>query len=98
MAASFQRAAIDCVLAKAQLALEKSGLQRLCVGGGVAANEELRQRLQTLANKRKFELLISPLELCTDNAVMGAIAWEKVDSGDFSPLDIDIQPGLLRGE
>ena len=98
MAASFQRAAIDCVLAKAQLALEKSGLQRLCVGGGVAANEELRQRLQTLANKQKFELLISPLELCTDNAVMGAIAWEKVDSGDFSPLDIDIQPGLLRGE
>ena len=98
MAASFQLAAIDCVIAKAQLALEKSGLKRLCVGGGVAANEELRRQLQTLANKRKFELLISPLELCTDNAVMGAIAWEKVDSGDFSPLDIDVQPGLLRGE
>ncbi len=98
MAASFQRAAIDCVTAKAQLALERSGLQRLCVGGGVAANEELRRQLQTLAIQRNFELLISPLELCTDNAVMGAIAWEKVDSGDFSPLDIDVQPGLLRGE
>ncbi len=98
MAASFQRAAIECVTAKAQLALERSGLQRLCVGGGVAANEELRRQLQTLAIQRNFELLISPLELCTDNAVMGAIAWEKVDSGDFSPLDIDVQPGLLRGE
>ena len=98
MAASFQRAAIDCVTAKAKLALERSGLQRLCVGGGVAANEELRRQLQTLAIQGNFELLISPLELCTDNAVMGAIAWEKVDSGDFSPLDIDVQPGLLRGE
>ena len=98
MAASFQRAAIECVTAKAQLALERSGLQRLCVGGGVAANEELRRQLQLLAIQGNFELLISPLELCTDNAVMGAIAWEKVDSSDFSPLDIDVQPGLLRGE
>ena len=31
-------------------------------------------------------------------AVMGAIAWEKVDSCDFSSLDIDVHPGLLRGE
>ncbi len=98
MAASFQRAAIDCVTAKALLALKQSGLKRLCVGGGVAANEELRRSLQVMADKQKIELLISPLELCTDNAVMGAIAWEKVDSGDFSPLDIDVQPGLLRGE
>lgn len=98
MAASFQRAAIDCVTAKAQLALETSGLKRLCVGGGVAANDELRKSLLALAEKRKFELLISPLELCTDNAVMGAIAWEKIDSADFSALDIDVQPGLLRGQ
>ena len=98
MAASFQQAAIDCVVAKAKLAMERSGLRRLCVGGGVAANESLRQSLQELAEQRKFELFISPPELCTDNAVMGAIAWEKVDSKDFSPLDLDIQPGLLRGQ
>ncbi len=98
MAASFQSAAIDCVTAKAQLAFENSSLKRLCVGGGVAANEELRKSLQSMAKKQKIELLISPPELCTDNAVMGAIAWEKVDLEDFSPLDIDVQPGLLRGE
>ena len=107
MAASFQQAAIDCLVAKAQLAMQRTSLQgtgsgqgkpRLCVGGGVAANESLRRSLQDLADRKKFQLLISPLELCTDNAVMGAIAWEKVDSGDFSPLDVDIQPGLLRGE
>ncbi len=98
MAASFQQAAVDCVVSKAQLALERSGLRRLCVGGGVAANELLRRSLEAMAERGRFELMISPPELCTDNAVMGAIAWEKVDAGDFSSLDIDIQPGLLRGE
>lgn len=98
MAASFQRAAIDCLVGKAELALQKTGLRRLCVGGGVAANLLLREELEQLASRRKVELLIAPAELCTDNAVMGAIAWEKIERGEFSALDIDIQPGLLRGE
>lgn len=97
MAASFQRAAIDCVIGKAELALKQTGLRRLCVGGGVAANDLLRAELQSMSERSNCELLIAPKELCTDNAAMGAIAWEKVDRGEFSPLDIDIQPGLLRG-
>ena len=97
VAASFQRAAIDCVVAKAELALQTTGLKRLCVGGGVAANQRLRARLQDMARRTKVELLVAPIELCTDNAVMGAIAWEKVRSGQFAPLSIDIQPGLQRG-
>ncbi|MBX3421094.1 MAG: tRNA (adenosine(37)-N6)-threonylcarbamoyltransferase complex transferase subunit TsaD [Pirellulaceae bacterium] len=96
MAASFQQALIDCVLAKAELALVQTGLQRLCVGGGVAANQQLRRELQHLSQRRGVELIIAPAELCTDNAVMGAIAWEKIERGQFSSLDIDIQPGLLR--
>ncbi len=97
MAASFQLAAIDCLVGKAALALAHTGLKRLCVGGGVAANELLRARLFKLAADQKFELLLAPPELCTDNAVMGAIAWEKVAAGEFASLDIDIHPGLLRG-
>jgi N6-L-threonylcarbamoyladenine synthase len=50
-----------------------------------------------LANDLQIELLVAPKDLCTDNAVMGAIAWEQVERNRFSPLDIDIQPGLLRG-
>lgn len=98
VAASFQQAAVDVVVGKAKLALEQTGLTRLCVGGGVAANSLLRDRLQKMANKLSVELLVAPLELCTDNAAMGAIAWEKAESGDYADLDIDIQPGLLRGE
>ncbi len=96
MAASFQQAAIECVVGKAELAMRRSGLSRLCVGGGVAANTALRNALCQMTDRLGYELLIAPLELCTDNAVMGAIAWEKVERGDFSPLDIDITPGLVR--
>lgn len=97
MAASFQSAAIDCLVGKAELALKQTGLRRLCVGGGVAANESLRSKLQSMSERLNVELLIAPKELCTDNAAMGAIAWEKVERAEFSALDIDIQPGLLRG-
>lgn len=98
MAASFQQAAIDCLVGKAQLALEHSRLSRLCVGGGVAANTALRTQFQSMTDNIGAELVIAPLTLCTDNAVMGAIAWERVQRKAFSPLDIDIHPGLLRGD
>lgn len=97
MAASFQKAAIDCVVAKAKLAIAKTKLPRLCVGGGVAANKLLRDQLKLLCESSNTELEIAAPELCTDNAVMGAIAWEKINRGEFSSLDCDIQPGLLRG-
>ena len=97
VAASFQRAAIDCLLGKVELALQQTGLRRLCVGGGVAANQLFRNELRELAERKHIELLIAPPELCTDNAVMGAIAWEEVERGNFAQMDIDIQPGLLRG-
>lgn len=96
MAASFEAAAVDCLVAKAGLALKKTKLRRLCVGGGVAANRLLRQSLQAMCDRIGAELHIASQELCTDNAIMGAIAWEKVDAGDFASLDVDITPGLLR--
>lgn len=96
MAASFQRAAIDCVIAKVELALRQTKLPRLCVGGGVAANRLLRLELNRIASQHRIPLNIAPIELCTDNAVMGAIAWEKIQRGDYDSLEIDIQPGLHR--
>ncbi len=96
MAASFQQAAIDCLVGKASLALKTTRLKRLCVGGGVAANDALRLQLQAMAERMGAELIVAAKELCTDNAVMGAIAWEQVERGDFSPLDMDIHPGLVR--
>ena len=94
--ASFQEAVVDCLVGKAMLALEKTGEKRLCVGGGVAANTRLRERLTAAAEERELELWIAPLALCTDNAVMGAIALERLQAGLTESLDLDVQPGLVR--
>jgi N6-L-threonylcarbamoyladenine synthase len=96
LAASFQQAVVDCLVGKTSLALQRTGLPRLCVGGGVAANRALRDQLQQAADSAKVELHIAPIALCTDNAVMGAIALEHMRAGQFAPLDLDIQPGLVR--
>jgi N6-L-threonylcarbamoyladenine synthase len=96
LAASFQEAVVDSLVGKAVAALARTGLRRLCVGGGVAANERFRQQLAEACRQRDVELHIPPLELCTDNAVMGAIAVERYRAGLFAPLDLDAAAGLLR--
>lgn len=96
VAASFQQAVIDCLAGKAMLALQKTGLSTLCVGGGVAANRRLRERLESDAAAAGVRLFIAPLNLCTDNAVMGAIAVEKLKAGITESLDLDAIPGLVR--
>lgn len=96
LAASFQQAVVDCLVAKSLQALDQTGCNRLCVGGGVAANQVLRTALQNALAPRGGELLIAPPELCTDNAVMGAIAFERLRRGERDDLDLDALPGLIR--
>jgi len=96
LAASFQEAIVDCLLDKAFLALEQTGLETLCVGGGVAANARLRSRLDQESRRLSVRLHVAPLKLCTDNAVMGAIAVERFKAGRFEELDLDIYPGVVR--
>jgi N6-L-threonylcarbamoyladenine synthase len=96
LAASFTAAVVDCLWGKTQLALERTGYKTLCVGGGVAANSALRQRLEKECAARGVELHIPPLRLCTDNAVMGAVAVERLRAGLFESLDLDVYPGLVR--
>ncbi|MDX1948260.1 MAG: tRNA (adenosine(37)-N6)-threonylcarbamoyltransferase complex transferase subunit TsaD [Pirellulaceae bacterium] len=96
LAASFQAAVVDALVAKSLLALERTGLSRLCVGGGVAANRLLRAKLTEATSRVGAELIIAPPELCTDNAVMGAIAFERLKAGQVESLDLDAIPGLVR--
>ena len=77
LAASFQEAVVDCLVNKSRRALEITGLDTLCVGGGVAANQRLRVRLEEEIAKTGYELHIAPPNLCTDNAVMGGLAVER---------------------
>lgn len=96
LAASFQEAVVDVLVAKCERALDATGLDTLCIGGGVAANARLRTRLEQLADAKRVRLFIPPLWLCTDNAAMAAIAVEHLRAGHVDPLDIDASPGRVR--
>ncbi len=96
LAASFQAAVIDVLVGKCEQALLKANRSTLLVGGGVAANSVFRAGLTEMADRCGVELIIAPREYCTDNAAMGAIGWELLDRGVFSPLDVDVTPGLVR--
>jgi N6-L-threonylcarbamoyladenine synthase len=96
IAAGFQQAVVDCLVGKALLALKQTSCKRLCVGGGVAANRLFRQQLQIACEARGIEWILADTALCTDNAVMGALAWERLQRGECDALDLDAQPGLIR--
>ncbi len=96
LAASFQEAVVDVLSAKARQVLRTTGLKRLGVGGGVAANARFRDRMARMAAEEGVELFIPPLSLCTDNAAMGGIAFAKLAAGQVADLDVDVTPGLVR--
>jgi N6-L-threonylcarbamoyladenine synthase len=94
LAASFQQAVVDVLTAKSRQALQRTGLKRLAVGGGVAANKALRAALERMVAEEGAELFIPPPTLCTDNAAMAAAAVEKWRRQEWASLDLDAVPTL----
>jgi len=101
LAASFQAAATDVLVAKARRALADEGLGRLAVVGGVAANSRLRLRIAAAAREDGFLVTLPPPALCTDNAAMVAAAGARslaagerhdLDLTAFSRLPLDAPP------
>jgi len=74
LAASFQAAIVDVLVAKCLQALDREDLQRLVVAGGVGANTQLRERLEAGVAERGAKAYFPPLRLCTDNGAMIAFA------------------------
>jgi N6-L-threonylcarbamoyladenine synthase len=73
LAAAYQHAIVEQIARRVERALDQTGLDQLAIGGGVAANGPLRERLGALADGRAG-IKIPPRELCTDNAAMIASA------------------------
>jgi N6-L-threonylcarbamoyladenine synthase len=95
VAASFQAALVDVLIAKAADALVATGAAGLCLGGGVAANSALRARAGALADELGVACYLPSLALCTDNAAMVAAAgaWRLRHDGP-SPLSLGAEPNL----
>jgi N6-L-threonylcarbamoyladenine synthase len=87
LAASYQRAIVESLALRVERALAGTGLRRLAIGGGVAANGPLRERLRAI----DVEIDVPPIKLCTDNAAMIASAARYVEAMPYpSYLGLDV--------
>ena len=90
IAASFQTAVVDVLVKKAKRAADKIGAKTVLLGGGVAANNYLRDELQNMCAAAKLKLLVAPKKYCTDNAVMVAsLAYYKYQANLFADLSLE---------
>ena len=89
VAASFQECVVDVLVGKTIRAADATGLDRVVVGGGVAANRRLRARLQEEAEEAGLDLVLPEMRFCTDNAAMVAgLAYHHLQAGHTDDLDL----------
>jgi N6-L-threonylcarbamoyladenine synthase len=93
VAASFQTAVVDVLVTRTFQAAERLKAVAVAVGGGVAANKLLRQKLKSEAERRGLDLYLAPPRLTTDNAVMVAgYGYALHQEGRIAGLDVDAYP------
>jgi len=86
IAASFQQAVVETLIGKVKKALKQTGHTQVVVAGGVGANKQLREDLNTLMNKLGGKVFYPRHEFCTDNGAMIAYAgWQRLQAGERVP-------------
>jgi len=89
--ASFQEAIVDALVTKTMWAAEARRVPTVCLGGGVAANTPLRERLTEESERRGFNVVVPPRSLCTDNgAVIAAVGHSLLERGVRDDLSLSV--------
>jgi N6-L-threonylcarbamoyladenine synthase len=97
VAAGFQEAVVDVLVEQSFKACARTGARRLAVGGGVAANRRLREKMTARAEREGIRTYFPPARLCTDNAAMIAgLAYPLLRAGRASDLWLDAVPTKVR--
>lgn len=90
LCASFCGAVSDTLIPRVVRALEETGLKKLAVAGGVAANSRIRKDILEAANKLGADVYMPPLSLCGDNAAMiGAQAYFEYLAGNVADMSLN---------
>ena len=83
--ASYQQTIVEILLRKLMMASDETGITEIAISGGVSANSGLRRELDETGKQKGWRTWVAPLEFCTDNAAMIAIAgYYKFMAGDFA--------------
>jgi N6-L-threonylcarbamoyladenine synthase len=95
VAASFQAAVVDVLVAKARRAAAEVGAMGIALGGGVAANSQLREDVLDACAEDGLRAYLPSLAMCTDNAAMIAVAgWHRLRLDGPTSLDTGAYPNL----
>ena len=95
VAASFQEAVADVLVAKARKAAREHGARGLCLAGGVAANNRLREMTVDACSADGLHAYLPSRAMCTDNAAMVAAAgWWRFGADGATPLHVGADPSL----